>query len=49
MSLGERVCVVAGFDWFLNRKLDKIVGLKTVWLGLRSLVDYEVCSIINPI
>lgn len=44
MSLGELVCVVAGFAGFLNRKSDKSVGLTTMWLGLRLLVDYEVCS-----
>lgn len=42
MSLDEMVRVVAGFGGFLNRKSDKSPGVKTVWLGLRSLADYVV-------
>ena len=40
ISLDEMVRLVAGFGGFLNRKSDRNLGVKTLWLGLRSLADY---------
>lgn len=40
ISLYEMTRLVAGFGGFLARKSDKEPGVKTLWLGLRSLSDY---------